>query len=448
MKIEKIKTQGLSHLSYFLSSGDSAVVVDPRRDIDIYLKKAQEQGRAIRYILETHRQEDFVLGSRALKEATGAQIVAGAHEYFAHCDIRLREKEILECGDFRFELLNTPGHTPESVSYGVYLNEQKECWGVFTGDALFIGETGRTDLSAKEKTEENGKVLYRSIHNKIKPLGPQTLLFPAHGSGSVCGGSIAQHDSSTLGYEFGTNPVFNMNEEEFARHKTNERIPRPPYFDLMEKVNLKGGLVLERRSLDIPALSPQELKERAAGGKLVIDTRLPEAFAGGHIESSLSIWLEGLAVFGGWTVVEKEPVYLVMERDSDIHCAFAFLARLGVGNIKGYLAGGFESWRDAGLSFERSEMMAASELKQNLDDYLVYDVREINEYEQGHIPGARHCYVGDLEDCLERENIPLDANIVVTCSVGHRGSLGASIFLKRGYKNVKNLAGGMKAYNG
>ena len=125
MKIEKIKTEGLSHLSYFLSSGDSAVVVDPRRDIDIYLEKAQEQGCAIRYILETHRQEDFVLGSRSLKEATGAQIVAGSHEYFAHCDIRLRERELLECGDFRFELLNTPGHTPESVSYAVFLNEQK-----------------------------------------------------------------------------------------------------------------------------------------------------------------------------------------------------------------------------------------------------------------------------------------------------------------------------------
>ena len=448
MYFKMFKAQGLAHLSYMLGNQGSAIIVDPKRDISEYLEAAQSEGFKIKYILETHRQEDFVMGSAGLKEVTGAKIVGGSHEIFKHCDLNLKENESLEVGDFTLKVLDTPGHTPESVTYALYLKGRENCWGLFTGDALFIGDTGRTDLIDPDKTKENAFLLYDSINKKLRPLGEQTQLFPAHGSGSVCGGALASYDRSTLGFELGYNPVFTMNKDEFARHKLHERIPRPPYFDLMEKVNWEGGREISGAPSFISPLSPDDFKRKTKNNGLIIDTRLPEAFASGHIEGSYSIWLEGLAVFGGWILEEDTDVYLVMERERDLDKSFKFLSRLGVGKIKGFLAGGFEAWRDKGMPIESSGYMPVSELRDGLDDYLVYDVREINEYEdEGHIRGSRHCYVGHLEDCIDKANIPHDQKIVVTCAVGHRGGLGTSIFLRKGYKNVYNLAGGMNAWN-
>lgn len=447
MFFKVFKTPGLAHNAYLIGTKGIGVLIDPRRDIDEYLSEALKGKLEIRYVLETHRQEDFVLGSNEARSVTRAKVVSGKHELSAHSDISLADGEDLEIGDLIFRCVYTPGHTPESVSYAVYMkNNPDRAWAVFTGDALFIGETGRTDLPDPNKTAENAAILFDSIQNKILPLGDQTLLYPAHGSGSVCGGNIAGYDGSTIGFERTYNPAFVKSKDEFIESKLNERIPRPPYFRLMEKLNLKGGIPLTTSWDAIPALTPQDFERKAASG-IIIDTRLPEAFAGGHIPRSYSIWLEGLPVFGGWVADDRVPVFLVLERHDDLKNAFLYLERIGVDNISGVLAGGFEGWRDAGLTVEQSGTLGIDSELLYSDAVTFLDVREITEFEEGHIEGAKHAYVGFLP---EVQNIEQKLNngkpVVVTCSVGHRASLAASMLLRAGLTNVFNLLGGITAW--
>ncbi len=300
MFFQRVKTPGVAHNAYIIGSKGDAVIVDPRRDIEEYLKITRENKLQVKYVLETHRQEDFVFGSDQIREITNAKIVSGKHKYSAHSDIYIDDGEELKLGDLTFRCLYTPGHTPESVSYACFMKDKPTlAWAVFTGDALFIGETGRTDLPDTDKTAENAGIHYDSIHQKILPLGDQTLLYPAHGSGSVCGGNIAEYDESTLGFERTYNPVFISSKVEFIKKKVKERIPRPPYFDLMEKLNLRGGIKLSKSPEAVPTLSPKDFARESKNG-IVFDTRLPEAFAGGHIPGAYSVWLDGLPVFGGW----------------------------------------------------------------------------------------------------------------------------------------------------
>ncbi|MGZ8394881.1 MAG: MBL fold metallo-hydrolase [Nitrospira sp.] len=447
MFFQRIKTPGIAHNAYLIGSNGIGVLIDPRRDVDEYFEVARTNKLAIRYVLETHRQEDFVLGSSAIRRRCGAKIVSGKHKYFAHSDLRLADGEDLEVGQLLFRCLYTPGHTPESVSYAVYFQDKPDsAWAVFTGDALFVGEAGRTDLPDVDKTAENAAILFDSIHNKIKPLGDQTLLYPAHGAGSVCGGNIADYDESTLGFERNYNPAFTQTREEFIQLKLKERIPRPPYFRLMEKLNLKGGLALSQYADMIPSLLPRDFKRESTKG-IVIDTRLPAAFGGGHIPGSYSIWLDGLPVFGGWIADDKVPVYLVLDRPDDLEEACIHLQRIGVDNIRGVLAGGFEGWRDAGLEISMSGTLSVTSDALQRKGTTILDVREISEFEEGHIRGSRHAYVGFIPE-LGTVGRQLDRKqpLAVTCSVGHRASLAVSMLLRMGFRNVFNLLGGMTAW--
>jgi hydroxyacylglutathione hydrolase len=448
MRLQKLKTPGLAHVAYLLGEGGEALVVDPRRDIDEVLSAARKENLTIKFVLETHRQEDFVMGSAALAGATGAKIVSGEHPIFAHSDIRMRDGEELELAGVRVRALHTPGHTPESTSYAVFVKDAPErALGVFTGDTLFIGEAGRTDLTDPARTSENARLLHRAVHEKLLPLGDQALIWPAHGAGSVCGGNIADRDESTLGLERTYNAVFTCSIDEFARQKVEERIPRPPYFKLMEKLNLKGGTPMATKPSSIPFLQAKKFRSEAAMG-LILDAREPEAFAGGHIPGSLGLWLAGLPVFGGWVADEKTPVYLVLPRAEDVEKAVLSLARVGVDRVEGILAGGFEAWRDAGFPIEKTGTATPREVAERRD-VVVLDVRDDSEFEtEGHVPGARHMYVGYLEQHLDKVRPPLekDAEIVLTCSVGHRAGLATSILRRKGFTRVANLLGGMTAW--
>lgn len=449
MFFKRIKTPGIAHVAYIIGTQGSAVVIDPRRDCDEYLTIARDNKLTLRYIVETHRQEDFVLGSQELARVTGAKIVNGRHELFGHGDIRLNDGEEFSCGDLRFQALHTPGHTPESMCYAVYLSDAPDlAWAVFTGDTLFIGETGRTDLPDPKKTGENAGLLYDSVHQKIAPLGDQAILYPAHGSGSVCGGNIAERDDSTLGLEKRYNPVFQKSRDEFIASKIKERIPRPPYFSLMEKVNSHGGLPLAQRPQDVKVLQPKDFDQQRRAG-IVLDTRDPEAYAGGHIPDSYSIWSKGLSVFGGWVAHHETGIFLVLSRMDDLENAVLSLARIGLDRVEGVLAGGFDAWRDAGLPLAYSGVASPEALKNSLDKVQVLDVREDSEFEEdGHIEKASHLYVGYLEQQLHDIKPPLekDQPIVVTCSVGHRASLASSILRRKGFAQVHNLLGGMTAW--
>lgn len=449
MFFKRLKTPGIAHVAYLIGNEGEAAVVDPRRDVDEYLKAAYENEQSIKYVIETHRQEDFVMGSKELARITGAKIVNGRHQLFGHGDMRLKDGEEFAMGGIRFRALHTPGHTPESMCYAVFLQDVPDkAWGIFTGDTLFIGETGRTDLSDPQKTGENAGLLYDAVHQKIALLGDQSILFPAHGSGSVCGGNIAERDDSTLGLEKLYNPVFKKNREEFMAAKIKERIPRPPYFALMEKVNLQGGMPMASQPQEIKILQAKDFSQQQYSG-IIIDTRDPEAFAGGHVPNSYSVWEEGLSIFGGWIADANRSVYLVLSKIDELENVVLALARIGIDNIGGILAGGFDSWRNAGLPVAVSGVTTPKALERKLDKVHVLDVREDSEFEkEGHIKHASHLYVGYLEKHISDVMPPLKKSqpIVVTCSVGHRASLATSILKRQGFDQVDNLLGGMTAW--
>lgn len=446
MFFQRIKTKGLGHNAYLLGCGEGlAVVVDPRRDVADYLSLARDNNLSIAYVLETHRQEDFELGSRNLAQASGAKIVTGTHGLFGESDVKLADAGELTVGTTRFVALETPGHTPESVCYAVYPKDaQGTCWGVFTGDALFVGETGRTDLPDPAKTGENAGLLYDAIHQRIAPLGDQALILPAHGSGSVCGGNISDRDDTTLGIEKATNPVFKKSRREFVRHKVAEKLPRPPYFRHMEEVNLHGGRPLQALRAE-PLLQPAQLQQRMNQG-LLIDTRSPEAFASAHIAGSYNIWLDGLSTFGGWIANHRTRLFLVVDKPGDAPKAVQALARIGIDGVEGVLVKGVESWREQGLPIERLGTTSAQEVATWTRDapVQILDVRDDMEWSQKHIPGAMHTYVGYLQENLPA--VPKTSRLVVHCTVGHRAGLAASILRKHGFTGVLNLLGGINAW--
>jgi hydroxyacylglutathione hydrolase len=446
MFFQRLKTPGLGQNAYVLGCGEGlAVVIDPRRDIEEYLHLARENDLSIAYVLETHRQEDFEFGSAALAQMTGAKIVSGCHELFGQTDVKLKDEEELKVGTTRFVALETPGHTPESMSYAVYVKDSGEkCWGVFTGDALFVGDTGRTDLPDPEKTGENAGILYDSVHRKIAPLGDQTLLYPAHGSGSACGANISERDDSTLGIEKATNPVFKKSRREFVADKLAEKMARPPYFSHMEEVNLLPGRPFKWPP-NVLVLQPKEFQKRMKEG-LVIDTRSPEAFAGAHIPASYNIWLDGMTAFGGWVANENTRIFLVTDHPEAMGQAVKSLARIGIDSVEGVLISGLESWRDEGLPMETLATTSAAETANWMQQGRVHllDVRDEYEWDEKHIPGAIHQYVGYLEEKLPL--LPKDSEIVVHCNVGHRSGLAASILKRNGYSNVHNMLGGITAW--
>ncbi len=321
MFLQKFKTPGIAHVAYLIGDGGDAAIIDPRRDVEEYLAAAQKNDLAIKYVIETHRQEDFVLGSAALAALPGVKVVSFDHPLFGHSDIRLRDGEELKLGRLKIRALHTPGHTPESTCYAVFTDDAPDrAVGVFSGDTLFVGEAGRTDLPDPKKTGDNAGALFDAVHAKLVPLGDQAMLWPAHGAGSVCGGNIADRDDSTLGVERGYNPVFTKTRAEFIDAKIKERIPRPQYFTHMEKVNFEGGMPAGKKATAIPLLTPKKLASEMKQG-LVIDTRDPEAFSGAHIPGSVNIWLKGLPVFGGWLATETTRIYLVLAQMSDLETA-------------------------------------------------------------------------------------------------------------------------------
>jgi hydroxyacylglutathione hydrolase len=447
MELRRIETPGIAHYAYLLADGNEAAVIDPSRDVTEYLQAAREAGTRIRYVMETHRQEDFVMGAAHLARVTGAEIVNGEHELFGHGDRRLADGDRFRVGNLTIRALATPGHTPESMSYAVYTSpDDADAWCVFTGDALFFGTTGRTDLPDADRSVENAALLYDSVHGQLAGLGDTTLVLPAHGPGSVCGSGMAQRPYSTIGEEKRYNDVFTLDRDGFAAKKGGERLSRPPYFRHMERVNLQGGLDPVIRPGDVPLLDVESFVG-AGESETVYDLREPEAFAGGHVAGSYSIWLGGLPVFGGWMADERTPVYLIGDGDADVDAAAMHLTRIGIDNVRGGLAGGFGSWRSSGRDIEASGVITPRELAGARDAFQVLDVREADEFDEGHIAGATHAFVGHLPDRLPELGLDPERPVVVTCSVGHRAGLGVSVLLRHGFRDVRNLLGGMTAWS-
>jgi hydroxyacylglutathione hydrolase len=446
MIFERIRSAGIAHNSYFIGSGSQAAVIDPRRDCQVYVDLAQQYGLKIKHILETHRNEDYVIGSIELNSLTGAEIYHGPRLDWKYGHT-LRDGQEFNIGKLRLKAIHTPGHTDESMSYALTdLDSGEATVMVFTGDALFVGDVGRTDLYGPKEAPRLAANLYDSIFNKLLPLGEGVILCPAHGGGSVCGLNIANRDQSTLGIEKAQNPLLQLSRDEFIKHKVAELPERPYYFTQMEKYNLQGPPLLGCMPLPSP-LTPIEFRQEMEKGAVVVDASEPAAFGGAHIKGAYSIWLEGLPVFGGWVLSYDRPVLLVLEDEAHLEKAVRYLIRAGYDQITGYLKGGTEGWYNAGLPVESLPLLSVHQLKDKLDrgeELLVLDTRGQDEWDSGHIKGALHIYVGHLEQKMAQ--VPRDRPVAVICNVGHRAGLGASILLRAGYPQVYNVLGSVKAW--
>jgi hydroxyacylglutathione hydrolase len=446
MIFEMVKSAGIAHNSYFLGAGGKASVIDPRRDVDIYIELAQTNNLKIEYILETHRNEDYTIGSVELAEITGAKILHGSQMDFAY-GTPVFDKDHFKLGPLELEILETPGHTMESISIAVYDKTVSEyAQMVFVGDVIFAGEAGRVDFFGESQTPHMASLLFDSIYQKILPLGDQVILCPAHGAGSVCGADIREQDITTIGYEKKTNPLLQLSKKDFIQMKMEEKLYTPPYFRQMEINNKEGPEIMG----NLPYLSPlnaQELKDWFKKGAQIVDVRKPTSFGGGHIPGSINIWREGLGAYAGWFLNYEDPIILIDDNERQMDEIKRYLIRLGFDNLQGHLSEGFFQWYMSAGAVEKLEMISVHELKEiqkNEEDIFLLDVRKIGDREKGHINNSYHIWVGEVP--LKLEKIPHNQNIVTYCDSGYKSTIAASILQKNGYKSVKSVLGSMGAW--
>lgn len=440
---EIVKSKGLSHKSYFIGSKGAAAVIDPRRDVDIYLDIARAHDMNVELIFETHRNEDYTVGSLELSKLVDAEIHHGAGLDFEYGN-PAHEGDIFEIGSLQLEVLETPGHTNESISITVKDKDASDdVYMVFTGDALFAGEVGRCDIYGPGEVEALAGSLYDSIHEKILPLGEGVIICPAHGSGSVCGAEIRDVDITTVGYEKKTNPLLQKTRKEFVEHKVAERFYIPPYFKRMELNNQQGVDILCRLP-QLRSISTVELQEMFEGVQ-VVDVRDPESFAGGHIPGTLNIWSEGIPAFAGWFLNYETPIVLVDHDGSRINGVERYLIRLGYDNIYGYLSGGFSSWFKSAGPTETIKTCSVHELREEMEDPSTFllDVRKEWEWEEERIRGSQNIYLGIIEKNLKE--VPKD-KVVVYCDSGYKAGVAASILKINGYIDVTNVLGSIMAW--
>lgn len=447
MLLKIIKSKGLAHNSYFLADGEEALVVDPRRDCMVYTQLANRECAKIKYILETHRNEDYVIGSLELQKLTGAEIAHSKETPFKYGEHNLGDGETLNIGSLKLKALYTPGHTNDSMCYVVYDSLSNDPLMAFTGDTLFAGDVGRTDLPGLDIWREQSEKLYYSLHEKLLLLGDHVIVYPAHGAGSICGHEISDQESSTIGYERKTNSILQLDKESFIEYMMKQKLLRPPYFRKMEDYNLNGPPLLSKASIPKPLSVDKFEEETHQPNTVILDTREPGAFAGSHIPGSLNIWLGGLGFFLGWIVTYDQRILLVTERKEDIETAKAYLYRLGFDNIGGYLCRSVKEWINHGKPMEHLGTLSAAMLRERLDhnEIILVDVREEREWDEGHVEGAERIYVGHLMG-EANQRLPHDTPIATICGWGGRGGLGASILKKLGFDDVYNVLGGMKAW--
>jgi hydroxyacylglutathione hydrolase len=445
MLFERVFSEGLAHMSYIIGDAGKAAVIDPRRDGDSYLEIAARNGCTITHIFETHRNEDYVIGSLALADRCGAKIFHGAAMGFAY-GTAVHEGDAFTFGSLSLQVLETPGHTEESIS--LVVRDQKSGdtpWLVFCGDTVFAGDIARTDFFGETRKEEMAEKIYDSITQKILSLGDGVILCPAHGAGSVCGGEIVDHPFTTSGYEKATNPLIRMGREEFVSLRKTESPYLPPYFRTMEQYNRDGAPLVHP-----PVLRPvtvPELDQFRKTGCQALDIRAPTAFAGGHIPGSISLWRGGISSFAGWFLNYEDPIIIIDDFNQNPEQVTSQLFRMGYDNITGILAGGTAAWFKSAREIGTIGACSVQDLKAQLDNSTPFllDVRDIrNRRAVGYIQNSHHVYVGEL--LLHLKEIPVNGPVFIYCDAGYKGSLAASILAQHHYRRVTNVLGGMTAW--
>lgn len=448
MYIEQIYTKCLSQASYYLESENEAAIIDPLRDINQYLEIAYRRGSRIKYILETHFHADFVSGHLDLAKATGAKIVFGPTanpSYPAHI---ASHKELLKIGNVFIRILHTPGHTLESCCYLLYTAKDIP-YALFTGDTLFVGDVGRPDLmSGNLAKEELARMLYDSIHQTIKPLSDDLLVFPGHGSGSACGKNLGKETYSTLGEQKKLNYAFTLNSiEEFVEAVCSSQPSAPAYFFKDAKINKEGYSPLkEVISHSLKGLTPEELTQKQNKPMaLILDTRPGDVFVQGFIPGSLNISLTGeYAFWAGSLIPADAEIYIVAEKGKEEESVVR-LARIGYDNVKGFLKGGFQAWVTAGQPIEHIGIIPANQLKTIVSSkgMTVVDIRRLPEVAGGKVEGSINIPLEELKKQVASFNKL--KSYAIYCAGGYRSVIAASLLKAAGIKNVSHVPGGMNS---
>ena len=457
MKIEQIYTGCLAQGAYYIESDGEAAVVDPLREIGPYIQKAQGNKATIKYIFETHFHADFVSGHIDLAKETGAKIVYGPTAKPGFDAIVAEDGQEIKLGKVLIKVIHTPGHTMESSCF-LLKDDQGKDTALFSGDTLFIGDVGRPDLAQKvraELTQEKlADFLYDSLRNKIMPLADDIIVYPAHGAGSACGKNMSKETTDTLGHQKAVNYALraDMGKEEFVKEILTGLTPPPQYFPFNVMMNIQGyDSITEVINRGTQALSPDAFETAVnETGALVIDTRDPQSFATGFIPNSINIGLDGQ--FASWvgTLVPdiKQKILFIAEHGHEEEVVTR-LARVGYDHALGYLAGGFESWKNAGKETDHIDSISPTELAQlpgKNNDIGILDVRRKSEYDSEHVIGAENIPLDYINQNMSE--VEKNKTYYVHCAGGYRSMVFISILKARGYEHLYNIKGGFKAIKG
>lgn len=450
MYFEQFYLSCLAHASYMIGSEGVAAVVDPQRDVEIYIEEAAKQGLRIAHIIETHLHADFVSGHRELAARTGATIHIGAKAGASFPHKPAKDGDEIRFGKAVLRFVETPGHTLESMCVLITdLARSPEPWAVLTGDTLFIGDVGRPDLSPDHTPQELAGLLYDSLHEKLLSLPDAVEVYPAHGAGSLCGRNISPERHSTIGKERQFNYALRpMSREDFVRLLTSDLPQRPEYFKLDAEINRQGAEALAKLP-HLAALAPKEVLAQQKGGAIVLDTRPTAEYSAGHVPGSLHIALSGQ--YASWAAILlglDSHIILVAEDPERLRESQMRLARVGIEKVNGYLEGGILAWERTGLNVaqvpEVSVLDLARAIVEQNGDLQVIDVRKPAEWEAGHIEQARLKPLDQLRNLLT--DLHHGRPIAVHCKSGYRSSIATSLLEAAGFQKVMNVTGGFDAW--
>ena len=447
MFIKQFYTNCLSEAAYYIESEGEVAIIDPLRDIDVYLQLASERKAKIKYIFETHFHADFVSGHLDLSKQTGAPIIYGPNAKPTYEIHSAKDGEILPLGKLNIEVIHTPGHTLESSCY-LLKDENNKPHAIFTGDTLFVGDVGRPDLSSGNmSTEDLAAIMYETIQTKILPLNDDILVYPAHGPGSSCGKNLGPSTHSTIGEQKQTNYALKpQSKEEFIKAVTTGLQIAPVYFAINAKINQQGYEEVKKITHQgTQQLSIDEFKNAVSEGAIILDTRNATIFTQGYIPGSISIGLEGrFAEWAGMILPFNQKMVLVTESGKEEETVIR-LSRVGFENMHGCLKGGFEAWQNAGEKIDMIIDIEADELMMDIPhdpNLLVVDVRKETEFGDGHLEDAMNLPLSDMTNIAELAQFEETQNLYIHCAGGYRSVIAASLLKRQGINNLRNVLGG------
>lgn len=450
VQIERYYLGCLAHASYMVGSGGVAAVIDPQRDVDLYVEAAARLGWRIESVIETHLHADFVSGHQELAQRTGARIYIGAQAQVLFEHVPVRDGSVIAFGDCRMTFLETPGHTIEGVCVLMEdLSEPSKPGVLFTGDTLFAGDVGRPDLSPDHTPEELAGILYDSLHAKVMTLPDETVIYPAHGAGSLCGRQLSAESWSTIGRQKQTNyALLAGSREEFVQLLTEHMPARPEYFSRDVDLNRRGAAALSELP-ELQAFGAAEVLALQAAGAVVVDTRPAMEFAVAHVPGSVHIALTGqYASWAARILGLDRKLILSGEDEAHVRESQLRLARVGVENVAGYLRDGVVGWIREGQQLEYIPQLSVQELVElrATEPVNVLDVREAGERLDGFIEGSQWIPLGELEKRMDE--VARGRLLVVHCKGGYRSSIATSLLRRAGVVDLANLIGGWDAWKG